>query len=112
MRPAESPVAAVFRALGDDTRLRILGLLRGRAICVCEFVDLLGISQAAVSEHLRRLREAGLVRAERRGTWAFYHLAEPLPAFVREALRAIPPQGGSLPAVPACPPVRAASTGA
>jgi len=88
MRAAQSPVAAVFRALGDDTRLRILSLLRVREVCVCEFVDLLGISQPAVSEHLRRLRDAGLVQDERRGMWVFYRLAGSLPDFARVALEA------------------------
>jgi ArsR family transcriptional regulator len=86
VRSAQSRVSAVFRALGDDTRLQILALLRRREICVCEFVELLGISQSAVSEHLRRLKEAGLVLDERRAMWVFYRLAEPLPAFVTAAL--------------------------
>jgi ArsR family transcriptional regulator len=44
------------------------------AVCVCELVPLVGLSQPTVSHHLRLLREAGLVAAERRGTWAFYRL--------------------------------------
>jgi ArsR family transcriptional regulator len=88
MRTAQSKVTSVFRALGDDTRLQILALLRRREVCVCEFVELLDLSQSAVSEHLRRLKEAGLVLDERRAMWVFYRLAEPLPAFVTAALEA------------------------
>ncbi|MDI3297836.1 MAG: metalloregulator ArsR/SmtB family transcription factor [Bacillota bacterium] len=89
VRTPSSTVATVFRALGDDTRLQMLSLLQQREICVCEFVDLFGISQPAISEHLRRLKEAGLVAAERRGIWVFYRLRRPLPAYASEALRAV-----------------------
>jgi ArsR family transcriptional regulator len=89
MRQAQGRLARVFRALGDDTRLQILALLSVRAACVCELVDLLDLSQPAVSEHLRRLREVGLVQDERRGVWTFYHRAEDLPDFVQAALAAV-----------------------
>jgi DNA-binding transcriptional ArsR family regulator len=88
MNVPRSPVARVFRVLGDDTRLTILALLRVRELCVCELTALVGLSQAAVSEHLRRLKDAGLVEDERRGTWAFYHLRADLPDYVRAALAA------------------------
>ncbi|PSR20470.1 MAG: hypothetical protein C7B45_14725 [Sulfobacillus acidophilus] len=52
-----------FRVLGDATRLRILGLLGVRDACVCELVELLPVSQPAVSQHLRRLRQAALWRS-------------------------------------------------
>lgn len=81
-------VAAVCRALGDDTRVRILQLLQIRELCVCELVDLFDKSQPAISEHLRRLREVGLVVGERRGMWVYYHLQEPLPDYVTVALAA------------------------
>ena len=69
--------AARFRALSDPARVTILNRLAqpGReTACVCEFVPVLGLSQPTVSHHLRILREAGLVTAERRGTWAYYRL--------------------------------------
>ena len=89
MRTAQSKVTAVFRALGDDTRLQMLVLLGRREFCVCEFVELFGISQSAISEHLRRLKEAGLAADERRGMWVFYRLRGQLPAFVTAALKAV-----------------------
>lgn len=89
MRSAHSPVATVCRALGDDTRLQMLMLLRQREFCVCELVELFSISQSAISEHLRRLKEVALVTDERRGMWVFYRLREPLPAFVRAALELV-----------------------
>ena len=84
-------LASTFKALGDPTRLSMLGLLRIRDLCVCEFVTLFGLSQPSISQHLRRLKEAGLVTCRRRGTWVIYHLADDLPPFVAAALDALPP---------------------
>jgi ArsR family transcriptional regulator len=67
-------IAARYRALADQTRLRILLAMAGRKVCVCELVDELGISQPLLSFHLRSLRSAGLVRSERRGRWNDYAL--------------------------------------
>lgn len=89
MRLAQGHVAKVFRVLGDDTRLQMLALLGVREACVCEFVELFGISQPAISEHLRRLKDVGLVEDERRGTWVFYRRVADLPGFVRAALEAV-----------------------
>ncbi|KWX03046.1 ArsR family transcriptional regulator [Carbonactinospora thermoautotrophica] len=68
-------LADAFKALGDPVRLRILNLLltapEGK-VCACDLVDPVGRSQPTVSHHLKVLREAGLVTADRRGTWIFY----------------------------------------
>lgn len=73
---ATQPFAPLFRALGDDTRLEIVGLLAGRAreLCVCEIENHFDLGQPTVSHHLRILREAGIVTSERRGTWVYYAL--------------------------------------
>ncbi len=73
---ATRPYAALFRALGDDTRLEIVGLLAGHKgeLCACEIESSFELSQPTVSHHLRILREAGIVTAERRGTWVYYSL--------------------------------------
>ncbi len=109
MRAARSGVAQVFRALGDDTRLRILGLLGVREACVCELVELLGISQPAVSEHLRRLRDAGLVEDERCGVWVFYRRVPAQPAFVRAALEVVEVPADLVARLRALPPASACS---
>lgn len=65
----------LFKALGDPARLRLylaITAAQPGEICVCELPDL-GISQATVSHHLRKLREAGLVSSRRQGTWVHYH---------------------------------------
>ncbi len=82
--------ARIFKALGDETRLQILGLLRLRELCVCELAAVLPVSQPAVSQHLRRLREAGLVRERRRSYWTYYALREDLPDHVATLIQRLP----------------------
>ena len=65
-------IPAIFKALADDTRLRILNLLRQREICVCEIVDVLDLCQSKVSRHLATLKHAGLVTCRREGPWIYY----------------------------------------
>jgi ArsR family transcriptional regulator len=67
----------VLKALADGTRLEILALLsrKGGELCACHIEAHFDLSQPTVSHHLKVLREAGLVRAERRGTWVFFSLA-------------------------------------
>ena len=66
--------ASVFNALGDPTRVRIVNLLAtgGEAACVCDLTPALGLAQATVSFHLKKLVTAGLLEREQRGTWAYY----------------------------------------
>ncbi|WP_240375607.1 ArsR/SmtB family transcription factor [Bacillus piscicola] len=66
--------ASVLKLLGDKTRLTMVGLLFHRECCVCEFVEILDMSQPSVSQHLRKLRDAGLVKERRKGQWIFYSL--------------------------------------
>ena len=79
--------AALFKALADPARVRIVNMLAtaGEGVCVCDLTPSLGLSQPTVSHHLRKLAEAGLLRREQRGTWAFYSLD---PAAI-EQLRAL-----------------------
>ncbi|MEW2067527.1 metalloregulator ArsR/SmtB family transcription factor [Streptomyces sp. NPDC007346] len=76
----EAEVAAqLFKALGDPIRLRLLSAVASHKdgeACVCDISDV-GVSQPTVSHHLRRLREAGLLISERRGTWIYYR-ADPV----------------------------------
>lgn len=66
--------AIMFKALGDPVRLRLFSLVashEGGEACVCDISDV-GVSQPTVSHHLKKLREAGLLSSERRGTWVYY----------------------------------------
>jgi ArsR family transcriptional regulator, arsenate/arsenite/antimonite-responsive transcriptional repressor len=89
-------IVALGRALSDPIRVKMLGMMAEAAasgrgccdlpdrgvpaededagICVCEFEDHFGIGQSKVSYHVRKLKDAGLVREERRGKWSFYSL--------------------------------------
>jgi ArsR family transcriptional regulator len=66
--------AALFHALSDEKRLRILALLRAGEHCVCELTEALDLPQSLLSFHLRALREAGLVLDRRAGRWVYYSL--------------------------------------
>src|ERR1700739_2123159 len=70
-------MAALFRALADATRLRLLNLIADREICVCYFVEILRISQPKISRHLAYLRRAGIIEARREGKWMHYRLTMP-----------------------------------
>ena len=69
----------VFKALADRHRVRILNRLLsagGEAVCVCEFEELLGLKQSTVSYHLKQLLDAGIVEREKRGSFAYFSLAD------------------------------------
>ena len=66
--------AALFHALSDEKRLRILSLLREGEHCVCELSDALDLSQSLLSFHLKTLRDARLVSDRREGRWVYYAL--------------------------------------
>lgn len=66
--------ASLLKLLGDKTRLAAVGLLENEECCVCELVQIFQMSQPAVSQHLRKLRDAGLVQERRNGQWIFYSL--------------------------------------
>jgi ArsR family transcriptional regulator, arsenate/arsenite/antimonite-responsive transcriptional repressor len=88
----EDRLVALGRALSDPIRVRMLSMMaEGRSccdfsdsgvpasegdegICVCEFEEHFGMGQSKVSYHMKKLKDAGLVREERRGKWAFYSL--------------------------------------
>ena len=73
--------------LGDESRIRLCALLRGRELCVTDLVRVTGVAQSRVSTHLGRLREAGFVRDRRQGAQSFYALAtESLPSAARVIL--------------------------
>ena len=63
-----------LKFLGDGNRLRILRILSRRESCVCELIDQIGLTQPLVSYHLRRLRDAGLVRTRRKAQWVYYSI--------------------------------------
>lgn len=67
--------AHLFKALSDETRLRILALLVQGELCVCDLMATLDLPQSTVSRHLAYLRNAALVEDRRQGVWMYYRLA-------------------------------------
>lgn len=70
-------VTKLFKALSDETRLRILSLLTAGELCVCDLMEVLQLPQSTVSRHLAYLRSTGLVDDRRQGVWMYYRLRIP-----------------------------------
>lgn len=66
--------AVILKLLGDKTRLTMMKILQNHDCCVCEFVEIFNASQPSISQHIRKLRDVGLVEEERRGQWIFYSI--------------------------------------
>jgi ArsR family transcriptional regulator len=78
---------ALFNVLGDLTRLRALMVIQSEGeVCVCELTYALQESQPKISRHLAYLRDAGVVRARREGTWMHYRLDPKLPSWAVDIL--------------------------
>ncbi|WP_066307001.1 helix-turn-helix transcriptional regulator [Bacillus sp. FJAT-29814] len=86
--------AAVLKLLGDKTRLTIIGILKQRECCVCEFLEVFDMSQPSISQHLRKLKDAGLVKEDRRGQWIYYSLNQQseLYGLIEDILEHVPEQ--------------------
>jgi ArsR family transcriptional regulator len=83
-------LAGIFKALADETRLRMLALLLDQPeLCVCHFERVLDITQSKASRHLRYLLHAGLLRDRRDGVWMYYRLAEDLTPELQSILQAV-----------------------
>jgi ArsR family transcriptional regulator len=83
------PITKLFRALGDETRVRIVALLTHGELCVCHIEAALGLSQPNVSRQLSVLRSAGIVAPRREGNWVYYRLADQSEQECRRVLGAI-----------------------
>ena len=70
-----TPMSRMFKALGDDVRLRIVALLSHGELCVCHIEEALDLTQPNASRHLGILRAAGIVAHQRRDKWVYYRLA-------------------------------------
>jgi len=88
-KPGAEALEALFQALGDRTRLRLLNLMADGEVCVCFFIEVLDEPQPKISRHLAYLRSAGLVSARREAKWANYTITPPAHATTRAAFEAI-----------------------
>jgi DNA-binding transcriptional ArsR family regulator len=77
-QPLQSAIG-ILKAMGHPVRLRILAMLRGGELCVCQMTALLDLATSTVSAHLAELRRAGLVSERKDGRWVFYRLVDEQP---------------------------------
>lgn len=92
MHPQISVISDQLKLLGDKSRLSMLSLLRERDLCVCELVDILEMSQPSISQHLRKMKDAGLLNENRKGQWIYYSLNLADKPHIQDVLRYIPSQ--------------------
>ena len=81
--------STLMKALGDPTRLTMVAALwkASQAVCICDFTADLELSQSTISHHMARLKDAGLVAAEKQGIWMYYTLRNDLPPPTQKLLR-------------------------
>lgn len=82
-------VVEILKALADETRVRIINLLRFGPLCVCEIEDIMKVNQSNASRHLIKLKGADVIIAQKQAQWVYYSLNEQLLAdhpFVRNLL--------------------------
>lgn len=80
-----------LKALADQNRLKLLACLKNGEVCVCDLVTVLEISQPAVSQHLRKLKEAEILIERKVGTWKHYRLKEPYSPIVQSVMNELKP---------------------
>lgn len=68
-------LSEIFKALGDDTRLKIVEMLLGKELCVCDILGAFDKTQPVISHHLKTLKHAGIVTDTRDGKWIYYSLS-------------------------------------
>lgn len=83
------PLTRLFRALGDETRLRIVALLSHGELCVCHLEAALDLNQSNASRQLGILKAAGIVDSRREGTWVYYSITKQEHATVAKALEVL-----------------------
>ncbi|CAM2971492.1 helix-turn-helix transcriptional regulator [Actinomyces slackii] len=97
-------LATTARALGDPVRLAVFTCIASASteICVCDIINSCGRSQATISYHLKKLREAGLVVPRREGTWIWYRLNEPVFKQFRDAVASLTSRSATTTQDPTC----------
>lgn len=83
----ERKTAAVFKALCDENRIRILKLLTGGEKCACKLLDELSVTQPTLSHHMKILCDSGIVSGRKEGKWMYYSISEQGAENARKLLR-------------------------
>lgn len=90
-------------ALNDETRIRLLRFIdQNGSMCVCDLQESFGMIQSRLSRHLKILKDAGFLKVERQGTWAYYSIRTPLDRFRIQALEEIKTLSIELPEFKKC----------
>lgn len=89
-------MATCLKLLGDRTRLTMIALLKQRPLCVCDIAEALGTSQPNVSQHLKKLKAAGLLEESRKGQWIYYSVREQDSLYLQAIIRELPSIGASI----------------
>ena len=94
LKPVRNPgiesVAEIMKVIGETNRLHILQLLSMQELCVCELTELCQLTQSNVSQHLFRLKSAGLVKERRNAQWIYYSLNEDNFPIIHDILKLLP----------------------
>ncbi|BAZ18295.1 transcriptional regulator (plasmid) [Calothrix sp. NIES-4071] len=93
-------VAAVFHAMSDPIRLKVLELLKKQELCVCDLSEALSVAQSKLSFHLKILKEANLVNSRPEGRWIYYSLNLPGFSVIEQHLSTYSQAGRTLRAQP------------
>jgi ArsR family transcriptional regulator len=99
-------VSGVLKLLGDKTRLTTIAILNERKCCVCELQVVFDMSQPSISQHLRKLKDIGLLKEERQGQWIYYSLNEESSFYpiIKDILQHVPDQKENIQQIEKCNP--------
>ena len=98
----ERKTAAVFKALCDENRIRILKLLTGGEKCACKLLDELSVTQPTLSHHMKILCDSGIVSGRKEGKWMYYSISEQGVENARKLLRELTTVSCNCKAEPCC----------
>ncbi len=84
-------MAQQLKAVSDPNRLRLLACLKQGEVCVCDFVDVLQISQPAVSQQVKKLKDAGIILERKKGTWKHFRLNEIQQPYIQSIIDQLEP---------------------
>jgi len=85
-------LSSKLKIIGDPTRLTIVAYLNAQELCVCDLVALLELSQPAISQHIKKLKQADIITERKVGTWVHVRLNSELEPYIREIIQALPSQ--------------------
>ncbi|MBQ0138881.1 MAG: winged helix-turn-helix transcriptional regulator [Kurthia sp.] len=78
-----------LKAVADENRLTLLSCMKNGEVCVCDFVEVLQISQPAVSQQLKKLKDVGIIQERKEGTWKYYRLNDELSPVVQAVVESL-----------------------